>query len=214
MLGVGGSTHAAHSYAGLIYSPRGSLSESGPLVRIWMKTFGFTYQTDLPGRPDQEIKALGYGVEAEGGWQIAGAGGRAAAFLGAAWRDHKLEPSDPGSGLEDGRLGLSLAVDGEWRMGRRLGVMANASYVAGFDQYWAQGRPFVDLGDGWRVGIDVAGFGGPHYATVRAGLFMTGYELPWAIFGRTFLSGEAGVQKDLSGGRVAPFLGLHAGVLF
>jgi hypothetical protein len=214
LTGLGGSTDGLHGYAGVIYAPGHSLSDTGFLLRGWAKSFAFTYETDLPDKPDARIEALGYGVQAEAGWQIAGRWGRAALLPGIAWRDYKLDPSDPGSRLETDRIGLSLAADGEWRLSDRFGIMANASYLTGFDDYWAQARPFVHLGSGWKIGLDFAGYGGPDYAKMRAGLFTSGYELPVKAFGRLFLGAEAGVQSDVDGKRVVPFAGINIGLLF
>jgi hypothetical protein len=133
--GIGGGLHSFYSYQGVIYAPLGTLSESGPLVRGWAKSFSFTYETELPTDPEASIDALGYGVEGEVGWQLAGEFGRIAAFAGAAWRDHELDPPDPGSDLEDARIALALTVDGEWKADETWGVMANAHYLTGFDQY-------------------------------------------------------------------------------
>jgi hypothetical protein len=211
---LGGRDDGLHGYAGVIYAPGQSLSDTGVVLRAWAKSFEFTYLTDLPGEPDARIRALGYGVQVEAGWQIAGRWGRAALLPGVAWRGHKLEPSDPGSRLEKDRIGLSLAADGEWRFSDRFGVMANASYLTWFDDYWVQARPFVDLGHGWKVGLDFAGYGGPDYAKMHAGVFTSGYELPITAFGRLFLGASAGVQSDWDGKRVAPFASINIGLLF
>lgn len=211
---AGGNHDGLHGYGGLIYAPGHTLSDTGVLLRGWAKAFEFTYETDLPDWPDARITALGYGVQVEAGWQIAGPWGRAALLPGVAWRDHELRPSDPESRLEKERFGLSLAADGEWRFSDRFGIMANASYLTGFDEYWTQARPFVHLRDGWKAGLDLAGYGGPDYARVRAGVFTSGYELPVTAFGRLFLGAAAGVQSDVDGGHVAPFAGVDLGVLF
>jgi hypothetical protein len=211
---LGGNDDGLHGYAGVIYAPAHTLSDTGWLLRGWAKAFEFTYKEDLPGRPDTRIRALGYGVQLEAGWQVAGPWGRLALLPGIAWRDHKLSPSDPGSRLEKGRFGLSVAADGEWRFGDRFGVMANGSYLTGFDDYWAQARPFIDLGRGWKTGLDFAGYGGPNYAKMRAGVFTSGYELPLTTFGRLFLGAAVGAQSDMDGKRVAPFVGVNVGLLF
>jgi hypothetical protein len=211
---IGGDDDGLHGFAGVIYAPGHSLSDTGVLLRGWAKALDFDYHTDLPGEPDTRIRALGYGFQVEAGWQIAGPRGRLALLPGIAWRDHELTPSDPDSRLEDERFGVSLTADGEWRFSDRFGIMANATYLTGFDDYWAQARPFVDLGSGWKVGLDFAGWGGPDYAKMRAGVFTSGYELPFRIFGRTFLGASAGAQSDTDGKHAAPFAGINIGVLF
>ena len=212
---LGGDDDGLQGFAGVIYAPAHTLSDTGLLLRGWAKTFGFSYLADLPGEPDARIEALGYGVQIEAGWQIAGPRWRVALVPGIAWRDYRLEPSDPGSDLNGDRFGISLAADGEWRFGERYGIMANGSYLTVFEDYWVQSRPFVHLGDGWKMGLDFAGWGGPEYGRMRAGLFTSGYELPVKAFGRRmFLGADAGVESDQDGTRVAPFGGINIGVLF
>jgi hypothetical protein len=209
---LGSEDDGLHGFAGLIYAPAHTLSDTGLLLRGWAKAFQFTYDSDLPGKP--RITALGYGVQLEAGWQIAGPWGRAALLPGIVWRDHELSPPDPGSRLEDDRVGASLTADGEWRFSDRFGVMANATYVTGFDDYWVQARPFVHLGGGWKAGLDFAGYGGEDYDKLRAGVFTSGYELPVKAFGRLFLGAAAGVQSDQDGTHLAPFAGVNLGLLF
>jgi hypothetical protein len=72
----------------------------------------------------------------------------------------------------------------------------------------------LHLGDGWKIGLDVAGYGGPDYARVRAGAFTSGYELPLKAFGRLFVGAEAGVQSDIDTRRLSPFAGMNIGLLF
>lgn len=208
---IGGDDDGLQGFAGVIYAPGHALSDTGPVLRGWAKAFQFTYESDAL---DSRIMALGYGVQVEAGWQFAGPRGRLALLPGVVWRDHELVPSDPGSGLEDDRFGVSLTADGEWRFGERFGIMANGTYLTGFDDYWAQARPFVDVGSGWKVGLDFAHWGAPEYAKMRAGLFTSGYELPVKMFGRTFLGASAGVQSDVDGSDLAPFAGINIGVLF
>jgi hypothetical protein len=211
---VGGHDDGLHGFAGVIYAPGHSLSDRGILLRGWAKGLDINYHTDLPGAPDTRIRALGYGVQVEAGWQFAGRRGRLALLPGVVWREYELKPSDPGSRLEDERFGVSLTADGEWRFGDRFGVMANATYLTNFDDYWVQSRPFVDLGSGWKLGLDFAVWGGPDYDKMRAGVFTSGYELPFQIFGRTFLGASVGAQSDRNGKHLAPFAGVNVGVLF
>ncbi len=213
--GLGDNHDGLNAYAGLIYAPAHSLSDSGPLLRAWAKSLEFTYRADWPTEPDVPVRAIGYGVHLEAGWQIARPRWRAALLPGIAWRDYKLVPSDPDSSLEQDRIALSLAAEGEWRFSDRFGIMANGSYLTGFDDYWAQARPFLHLGGGWKVGLDVAAWGGPDHARMRAGAFTSGYELPVKAFSRRlFLGAEAGVQCDRDGKRLAPFGGINIGLLF
>lgn len=212
---LGGGDDGLHGYAGVIYAPAHSLSDTGVLLRGWAKAFEYSYRTDLPDRPGARIGVLAYGAQVEAGWQIAGPRGRVALLPGIAWRDYRLDPADPDSRLKADRIGPSIAADAEWRFNDRFGIMGNASYLIGFDEYWVQSRPFVHFGHGWKAGLDFAGWGGPDYDRLRAGVFTSGYELPLKPFGRrAFLGAEAGVQSDRGGKRLAPFAGMSVGVLF
>jgi hypothetical protein len=208
---LGGGDDGLNGYAGVIYAPAHTLSDTGWLLRGWAKAFEFTYDSDAL---DTRVRGFGYGVQFEAGWQIGGPTGRLALLPGIVWRNHELTPSDPGSRLEGDGFGVSVTADGEWRFAERFGIMANATYLTGFDDYWAQARPFVDLGSGWKVGLDFAGWGGPDYAKMRAGVFTSGYELPVTAFGRLFLGASAGVQSDRDGSHLAPFAGVNVGLLF
>lgn len=196
-------------YAGVIYAPGHMLSDGGMLLRGWAKAYRSSYDAD-----HARIDAFGYGVQVEAGWQFAGPRGRIALIPGVAWRDYSLDPPDPGSSLGKDRFGLSLTADAEWRFGERFGIMANGSYLTGFQDYWVQSRPFVHLGGGWKMGLDFAGWGGPGYDRMRAGIFTSGYELPVKSFGRLFLGAVAGAQSDMDGSDVAPFAGVNIGLLF
>lgn len=214
LMGVGGSTHGLNTYAGAIYAPMNSLWEDGPLLRVWVDGFEYTYYTDLPDEPDARIQGLGYGVQVEAGWQVVGEWGRVALLPGVIWRDHKLFPSDPWSRLEEGQLGLSLTVDGDLVLSNWLGVLTDASFVVGLDEYSARVRPYLHLGDGWKIGLELGTDGGPDYTIVRAGAFTAGYELPPMGLGRMFLGGAAGVEWADDGEPVAPFVDVNIGLAF
>lgn len=212
--GGGGSVEGFDTFQGVIYTPWSTLGGDGFQVRGWVKSYLFQYETSLPNDPHARIDAMGYGAQAEIGWQFTGDWGRLAGFVGPAWRDHELKPDDPGSSLGRSRLGAALTLDGEWRASGGFGVMANGSYVTGVDQYWVQVKPFLDLGDGFKAGLSLAAFGGPDYEKARAGLFASGYELRFIRWRRTFIGGELGVQSDFSGRGVTPYVGIHSGFLF
>ncbi|MGE0211276.1 MAG: cellulose biosynthesis protein BcsS [Parvibaculaceae bacterium] len=212
--GGGGTLEGFDTFQGVLYAPWSALGESGFQVRGWAKSYLFEYETSLPNDPGARIQAMGYGFQVELGWQFAGDWGHLAGFVGPAWRDHELQPPDPGSSLDRARLGVAFTLDGEWRALPDLGVMVNASYVTGVDQHWAQVKPFLELGDGFRTGLSLAVFGGPDYEKARLGLFASGYELEFITWRRTFIGGELGVQSDFSGRGITPYVGLHSGFLF
>ena len=215
MAGIGGGPDALDSWQGVIYAPLAGLSQSGPLLRAFNKTYRFQYKTTLPARKNATIHALGFSLEAQGGWQLAKEGlGRIALYGGIVWRDHILTPADPGSNLAKARLGFSASIDGEYTINNDFGVMTNASFVTGFDQYWAEARPFIDFGGGWKAGPEIAAFGGKGYDIARLGLFTSGYEVPLGKWGRIFLGGQMGARFSIRHHHITPYGGINMGFLF
>ncbi len=212
--GVSSGPKTLNSYQAIIYAPFGSLSESGLILRGWSKSFGFSYQTDLPGADNAQIKALGLSVEGEAGWQFAFDQARMAVYGGVVWRKYSLTPADPGSTLDKSRIGFSATIDGEYKFSNDYGIMANASYLQGFNQFWVQAKPYVKVGNGWKIGLDAASAGGKDYNNSRIGLFASDYELTFWAGKRIFLGGEAGVQFSFKDNKTTPYAGINIGYLF
>ncbi len=212
--GIGGGPDNLHAYQGVIWTPLSELSQSGPVVRIWSKSYRFFYSTNLPGRGTTQIAATGAGVEAEAGYQLAGTHARVAVLAGVAWRDHVLIPADPFSSLEEARFGFSATIDGSLSLTRTMGVMGNASYLTGFNQYWTQLQPYWQAPGGWKIGPQITAAGGLDYSYGRGGLFLSGFEIELPAIGKTYLGAEAGIQMDFSGNRIEPFAGINAGFMF
>lgn len=214
LTGSGGGPDALYSYKGIIYSPLGNLGDSGPIVRFWAKGFSFSYRTSLPGNPNARIKAQGLSFEGEAGWQHAFKNGRLAAYAGVGWRDHFLSIPDPGSDLAKARIFFSGTVDGEWRLNKDFGVMANGQFVSGFNQYWAQIKPFMRIKRDWKVGPDISLNGGKEYRHLNFGAFVSDIKIKiWKL--RPFYAGaRAGVQWSMKANKFSPYFGVHSGVLF
>ena len=212
--GFGAGPDNLYAYQGLLFAPMDSLSQSGPQVRLWAKGFEFSYRTDLPAAPDTKIEAFGTSLEAEAGWQFAGESGRIALFAGAAWRDHDLTPDDPGSDLEQARIGFSATLVAELKLTRTLGVMTYANFLTGFDQYWLQLKPYTTAPNSIKIGPEFVLSGGDDYQYARTGVFFQGYELSLGSWGRVFIGGEAGARFDLDDEKIDPYAGLNTGFLF
>lgn len=219
LTGIGGGRDTLYSYQGIIYAFDGGLSDAGRIARIWTKTAHFTYQTDLPEQPATKIEVFGTGLEVEFGWQWSMDDVRFAAMGGLVWRDHTMLPIDPGSDLERDHFGFTGAFDGEWRVAKGFGVMANANYAFGLKQHWLQFKPYLALKDGLRVGPEIAFAGAKNYRYARLGFYASGYQLPidklpWTFSGRAYLGSELGLQVDLDEHRAIPYAGLNVGYLF
>lgn len=214
IVGIGGGPKALNSYQGLIYAPMSGLSETGPILRLWNKANRFSYSTTLPGPTSATIDAIGFHLEAQAGYQFANEVGRVALYAGVVWSDHILTPSDPGSNLTKSRIGFSATVDGEYKLTSNLGIMANASYLQGFKQYWAQVKPYYKAPSNWKIGPDVALFGGKGYSTTRIGLFASDYQLNLWSDKKIFLGADIGVQFSMKGKNFTPYIGINSGFLF
>ncbi len=214
IVGIGGGPKALNSYQGLIYAPMAGLSQTGPILRLWNKADRFSYRTTLPGPTTATISAIGFSIEAQAGWQFANEIGRIALYGGIVWKDHLLTPSDPGSNLTKSRIGFSATLDGEYKFNQNLGLMANASFAQGFNQYWGQAKPYYKMPTNWKIGADVALFGGKGYRSTRIGVFASDYQFKLWSNKQLYLGAEAGVQFSLKGKDFTPYIGINSGFLF
>ena len=214
LIGIGGGPKALNSYQGLIYAPMSGLSQTGPILRFWNKAYRFSYDTVLPGPTNTTISAIGFHLEAQAGYQFANEIGRIALYGGVVWSDHILTPRDPGSNLTKSRIGFSATLDGEYKFSSNLGIMANASYLQGFGQYWAQVKPYYKAPSNWKIGPDIALFGGKNYKTTRIGLFASDYQLKLWSNKKIFLGADIGVQFSMKGKNFTPYIGINSGFLF
>lgn len=212
--GIAGGPTALNSYQAIIYAPFGSLSDTGLILRAWNKAFRFSYKTDLPTANDVTINALGLSVEGEVGWQYAGEHGRVALYGGIVWRDHFLTPNDPGANLSKSRFGVSVTLDGEYKIAPDYGIMANASFLQGYNQYWTQIKPYMMVGDGRKIGLDLASAGGKSYNITQIGLFASDFEYSFWPGKRMFWGARAGVRLSLKKAKPAPYAGINMGYLF
>lgn len=214
--GIGGGLKTLNSYQAIIYAPFGKLSESGLILRGWTRSFRFAYQTDLPAASNVTISAMGLSVEGEAGWQFTLDQLRIAVFGGIVWRQHMLLPDDPGSTLDQSRIGFSATIDGEYKFSDDYGIMANASFLQGFDQFWVQAKPYrnINFGGNWKFGLDVSSAGGADYNNSRVGVFASDYEFSFWSGKRMFLGAEAGVKFSLKDKQTTPYAGINVGYLF
>ncbi|WP_137389757.1 cellulose biosynthesis protein BcsS [Rhodoligotrophos defluvii] len=220
--GAGASDTGIFAYQGLIALPMGTFDDTGPIIRVWAKTFAFKYRTDLidpnvvlPPIKDVVINSQAYAVEVESGYQLAFGQGRLAGFVGASYRHYTMSPKDPGSDLAGDHYDLKLALDGA--IGAPTGgwgVGFNGSYVTGVEEYWAQLRPRYRWPSGMEIGLDLAGFGGRGYDYGRAGLFVGGFDLTEWGAEATYLSGEVGGQIDIGLDDPSAYGAVHVGVRF
>lgn len=214
-IGGGGGGGTIHGYTGVIIPLSGDIDGEGYIVRGWAKIFNFDYRTTIAGIAGTKVDAIGYSVVGEFGYQWSFAGrDRIALYGGIRYRDVTLSPGDPGSDLEDGEVGASATLDGRWRIAGQFAVLANASFTAGFDEYWLQLKPHIVLAGGIRLGPDLVVQGGDNYRYLRFGAFVSDLTVRLPSFGRFFLSIEAGLQHDDLEGDDDLYGGIHSAFFF
>ena len=213
--GMGGGPKALNSYQGIIYTPFGTFSDNGLILRAWNKAFRFGYKTSLQRVTNVPINTIGLSIEAEVGWQRLYSGGRIGIFGGVVWRDHILTPDDPNSILSKSRIGASVTLEAQHSFSNDYGVMGTANYIQNHDQYWVNFRPYKTISNAWKLGLDTAVLGGKDYNNVKLGLFVSDYEFSFWTKKRIFIGGQAGIQFSTTRKKeTTPYAGVHIGYLF
>jgi len=186
MGGIGASgIDTYHMYNGIAYSPLGHLHEPGPILRAWTKAYHFAYDTELAPGFTHKIEALGYGLEAEAGWQLVGEGWRAAAFAGVAWRDFTFTPHDANNALIGKNFGASIAIEGDYFFDETSGISANGRYVTGFNEVWLEAKSIYKFKAGEIAGLSVSSSLGENFTIARAGPYIAGYKMNLPMMGET-----------------------------
>ncbi len=208
-MGVGGGPEDLWTWQSVSWAPWSGIDETGLVLRAAVRGENKSYVTELPGRPDARIWAQGIGADAEAGWQYVADWGRISALAGVAWRDYMLSPSDPNSSLASNDFGARFTLEGQYTFAQGLGAFGYGEYITGFDQWFVQVRPYMELESGLKIGPEFSLGGGEDYLHTRAGLFVTGYEveLPWV--GLFWLGASAGARIDAETAEVAPYAGVH-----
>ena len=89
--GIGGnSLDTVFTYNSVAFSPFGQLHEPGLIVRGTAKTQVVKYNYEIIDGVPIVNEGMGFGAEAEAGWQFIGENWRASVFGGIAWRDFEL----------------------------------------------------------------------------------------------------------------------------
>lgn len=211
--GFGGTGKTLYAYNGLIIPLAGTLDQTGPIARLWAKTYKFSYQASLTPATSTRIDATGWGVSGEFGYQWNFDTLRIAGFAGLDYRHHTLTPNDPGSKLKN-RLGAILSLDGTYRLSKTLGLDANSNISFAYKEVWLQARPYYRLASGVKFGPDLAYISGPDFAFTHLGLYGSGFKFTQKWLGKFYLGAEAGVQFDQNRRRYDPYGGMHMSFFF
>jgi hypothetical protein len=106
---------------------------------------------------------------------------------------------------------LSMTI--EWS-GARGGVSGLAMAHPALAETWVELRPWLDLGDGWKLGGMVGLSLVPDAQGLRTGVFTSGYRVALPIVKEVFLGAEIGLETDLPATTPRPYAGVNLGFGF
>jgi hypothetical protein len=164
-------------------APTASLDAAGPRLALFLSQSGKDDSARL-----------------EGGWSVAAPG-----LTGEILGGFEARRQDQGIRLSPV---ITTALE---TAGGRGGVAALALLRPAFGEVWLEARPWLDLGNCWRLGVLVAGAPGPNEAGLRAGVFSSGYRVVLPVIRELFLGGEIGLAADRRSRGLSPFAGLNLG---
>lgn len=166
----------------------GAFSQDGPLLRLWQKSFAFSYTTNLsPGGPaNARIDAVGGSFTGEIGYQKKLSQGQVAGYVGLTYRHFGLSPNDPGADLNKDPIGIPVTFDGTWPVFDKVSVSTNLSYTVFHKDYWAQMKLGYHVSSTLKLGPEIVLQGGEEYRYVRFGGFISGIKLDKVNLGLNF----------------------------
>ncbi len=171
-----------------------AFSQGGPMLRLWQKSFAFSYTTDLSpsGPKDSRIDAIGGSFTGELGYQKKLKQGQVAGYIGLTYRQFSLSPKDPGADLNDNPIGIPLTFDGSWSLSDKVSISSNLSYTVFQKDYWAQFKLGYQPAATYQFGPEIVLQGGTKYRYLRMGAFVSGIKL-----GKVYLGFNVGLRNDL-----------------
>ncbi len=188
-----------------------AFSNDGPFLRLWQKSYAFSYTTDLSplGPAAARIDALGASLTGEIGYQKNLTNGRLAGFAGLTYRRFELSPNDPGADLNKHPTGIPLTIDAEWSPFSRFTATTNLLYTLLHDDYWAQLKLGYNVFSSIKVGPEIVLQGGEKYRYMRYGAFISGIDL-----GKVYLSANIGLRDDLRENEKSFYGDLHVSFFY
>jgi len=198
LAGGGFAQRSFSQYTGIIIpliNGKNAFLQDGPILRFWQKSYGFSYETQLPPTSPAQtrINAFGASFSAELGYQKTLSRGRLAGYLGLTYRKFRLSPKDPGADLDKNPVGIPLTLDGTWPLFDKVSVASNLSYTVFQKEYWAQMKiAYQPTSSTLSLGPEVVVQGGSEYRYLRLGAFVSGIKL-----GNFYLGFNLGLRDDL-----------------
>jgi len=209
LTGGGFAFRSFSQYTGIILplsSKEGAFSQDGPMLRLWQKSFAFSYTTDLSpqGSKNSRIDAIGGSFTGELGYQKKLVNGEIAGYAGLTYRKFNLSPSDPGADLNDNSIGIPLTLDASWSPVDKVSISSNLSYTVFQKDYWAQLKIGYQPASTYQFGPEIVLQGGSEYTYLRLGAFVSGIKL-----GNVYLGFNFGLRDDLRENKQSLYGDLH-----
>jgi Cellulose biosynthesis protein BcsS len=197
LTGGGFAFRSFSQYTGVILplsNKKNAFSQDGPMLRLWQKSFAFSYTTDLSpqGSKDSRIDAIGGSFTGELGYQKKLSNGQIAGYAGLTYRQFNLSPKDPGADLNDNPIGIPLTLDASWSPFDKVSASSNLSYTVFQKDYWAQFKLGYQPTSTYQFGPEIVLQGGSEYTYLRLGAFVSGIKL-----GEVYLGFNFGLRNDL-----------------
>lgn len=172
-----------YGYIGAIIPAFGStLADDGWRFRFWGSYLAFEYDGlsagGATGTPTT-FEGNGLGAEAAMGYRWSfSAKGKSTTYIGLTWRDIDVDPTDPGSNVENHNLGLKIQEEINYQLTNNIDVSLIASYTGAYDDaIWGRFRPGYTLNNGWKIGPEVILISGEVFDKQRYGAFLSGIKL-------------------------------------
>ena len=168
--GGAGDTENFYTFAGLIMPVFGEKLGNGLVQRYWVDILGYSYDTN------QEIDALGFGLEGALGYQTSSSKGWAGAYLGLRYNNLSTSPDDPGNDNDNEHVWLKTQLEGQWNFAEAWKLTGIASYLFAADSYWMRTQLLHDLNMGLTTGPEVVFMGDPNYRALQLGWVVSGFK--------------------------------------
>ncbi len=157
-------------YIGGIYALNGNLSATGWLVRGQFTYVGYNFDSTLA--PSGQVDANYYRGQAALGYQIAGVGYVASAFVGVDYQSYKFSPAYAVTNPPDENLGAIFFARIATPGGSPYPIALEGQYSTANDDYWVRFRPGIRLSN-FTIGPEIVALGNDDYNEFRYGGFVS-----------------------------------------
>jgi hypothetical protein len=165
--------------------------------RLVLSDYQYGYTT---GGTDVAVK--GQAAEAAMGIKSASEIGWIEASAGLHYRNNDVTPLGANVRAAEHKLGLILALQGEWQFAQEWVFNGIGAYTIGPASFWARGRLLRRIAGSVSAGVEAIGHGDPDYRAVQGGIVLTGIKIS-ETFALGFYSGvkkTSGQPRSFYGG--------------